>query len=114
MFPIEHGNKNPRISNPTISPSRPAQMLVPMFPALYGNKRNKHPPTLSRCPTMECSNRVVVLKGGVSVMLPALQLALQLENPGFRFRVLDDGRLEVQPCQQLTNDDARAIRSYRD
>jgi hypothetical protein len=63
---------------------------------------------------MAASNEIAVLKGGVSVLLPALKLALDLETRGFTFRVRDDGRLEVQPCQRLTNADARAIRAYRD
>lgn len=63
---------------------------------------------------MADSNDLVVLKGGVIVKLPALRLALSLEDRGFRFALLDDGRLEVQPVAALTVDDCRQIRAHRD
>jgi hypothetical protein len=62
---------------------------------------------------MAASNELVVLRGGVAVLLPAWQLALALEQRGFRFRVLG-GQLEVQPCRELTGADCRAIREHRD
>jgi len=60
------------------------------------------------------ASEVVVLRGGVSVLLPVLKLALDLEERGFNLRARDDGKLEVQPCRQLTPEDCRLIRAHRD
>ena len=63
---------------------------------------------------MKCSDvDVVVLKGGVTVPLPALQLAWQLEHRGIT--VIEDGDgLVVRPRQCLTDEDRAAIRAWRD
>jgi hypothetical protein len=64
---------------------------------------------------MDASNQeLVILKSGLSVRRPALQLALQLEEQGFSISTRADGRLEVQPAARLTSDDCRAIRAHRD
>jgi hypothetical protein len=55
----------------------------------------------------------VVLTGGLSVPLAALQLLWRLENNGFTVR-LDNGSLVVSPRSQLTADDDRVIRQHRD
>jgi hypothetical protein len=57
---------------------------------------------------------LVVLAGGITVLLPAILLALSLEDRGFRLTARADGRLEVQPARSLTADDCRLIRRHRD
>ena len=54
----------------------------------------------------------VVLHGGLSVPLAALQVLWNLENRGFTLRV-DDGALIVSPRSQLTPEDDQAIRRHR-
>lgn len=55
----------------------------------------------------------VVLRGGFSVPLPALQLLWALETRGLRVSADADGLL-VAPRSQLTDEDDRGIRRYRD
>lgn len=57
--------------------------------------------------------QVVVLKGGVSVLLPAIQLALELEDRGLRFEALSDDVLEVRPARLLTDADRVRIREWK-
>jgi hypothetical protein len=59
------------------------------------------------------TSEIVVLRGGVSVMLSAFRLALELEERGFSLRAVGDDVLEVQPCKQLTGEDCRLIRAYK-
>ena len=60
------------------------------------------------------SDRVVVLRGGLSVPLSALQLLLDLENRHFSVTVADDGMLEVRPGGCLTDGDRQRIQEQRD
>jgi hypothetical protein len=57
---------------------------------------------------------LVVLKGGLSVPVAALRLALALEDKGCVFRVDDDGVLLVGPRDKLSESDRAAIRQWRD
>lgn len=56
----------------------------------------------------------VVLRGGFSVPLAALQLLWNLENHGLTLAVDADGLLVVAPRSLLTDEDDRGIRSFRD
>ena len=62
---------------------------------------------------MAASEELVILKGGVSVLLPAIQLALRLEQD-FTMTVDEDGHLVVQPSNRLTPADCVLIRRYRE
>jgi hypothetical protein len=56
---------------------------------------------------------LVTLKGGVTLPLPALQLAWDLESRGFRLGVEGDA-LTVAPKTAITPADDREIRVWRD
>jgi len=56
----------------------------------------------------------VVLRGGLSVALPALQVLWSLEDRQFEVGLTDDGVLLVSPKSRLTEGDDRAIRQHRD
>jgi len=60
------------------------------------------------------STETVILRGGLSVPLPALRLLWDLEARGFHVRQGEDGALLVSPRSRLTPDDDQAIRTYRD
>ena len=62
---------------------------------------------------MRASEPAVVLRGGLSVPLPALQALWDLEARGFRVQV-DGHELVVFPGSQLTPSDRAAIRVHRD
>jgi hypothetical protein len=62
---------------------------------------------------LNASPDLVVLRGGVSVMLPAMRLALDLEDRGFTFAV-DNGELVVRPRALLTDRDREHIRRWVD
>jgi hypothetical protein len=63
---------------------------------------------------MSGSNReVVVLKGGVTVPVSAIELGLQLEDKGVTLVVRGDA-LGVHPAARLTDDDRVRIRKHRD
>lgn len=55
----------------------------------------------------------VLLHGGYSIPLPALQLLWELEGRGFTLYV-DAGSLVVTPRSQLSASDDEAIRRHRD
>jgi hypothetical protein len=56
---------------------------------------------------------IVVLRGGSSVFLPAVQLAWRLENKGCVL-VLEDDALVVRPKRLLTVQDREDIRQWLD
>ena len=56
----------------------------------------------------------IVLRGGITVALPVLQLAWSLEDRGLTIRLSEDGQLLVGPRHLLTGADCEAIRAYRD
>jgi hypothetical protein len=56
----------------------------------------------------------VVLNGGLSVPLPALELLWRLESDGFDIRLNDDGTVLVGPVQRLSTADKDAITKHRD
>jgi hypothetical protein len=55
----------------------------------------------------------VYLKGGLSVSLPALVLALDLETRGFRMSLDHDQQFQVEPPTRLTECDRAAIARWR-
>jgi len=55
----------------------------------------------------------VILRGGVSVLAGALQLAWSLEAKGATFLIDDHGRLRVGPPELLTPADITAIRDNK-
>jgi hypothetical protein len=59
------------------------------------------------------SSDVVVLRGGLSVPLAAVELLLDLETRGFTIGA-ESGRLLVRPASRLTASDERSIRRHRD
>ena len=66
-------------------------------------------------PTLTASEvETVMLKGGVSVPLPALQLLWNLENRGLTVKLDDTGALLVGPRGRLTPRDRGAIQRNRD
>jgi hypothetical protein len=65
-------------------------------------------------PTTLTASETVVLRGGLSVSLPALQLLWALEDRRLTIRLDDDGGLLVGPRTRLTNADRAAIRQHRD
>jgi hypothetical protein len=57
---------------------------------------------------------LVMLRGGLTVPLPAVQLAWRLEGRGCYLRLAADGvGLLVGPRAYLTDDDRAAIRQHR-
>jgi hypothetical protein len=62
---------------------------------------------------MSSPSEVVVLRDGVSVALPAVLLALQLEVRGCRLEVEGDTLL-IQPKTLLTDDDRTQIRAWKE
>ena len=54
----------------------------------------------------------ITLKNGISVPVPVIRLALDLENRGIALRV-DGHELLVGPSDRLTDDDRVAIRRWR-
>ena len=62
---------------------------------------------------LECSDRLVTLRGGLTVSVGALRLAWALEDRGFRFEVVDDSDLCVRPGSALTADDVALIRAHK-
>jgi hypothetical protein len=60
------------------------------------------------------SSELVVLRGGLSVPLPALQILWDLEQRCFSVTVSEDGLLKVRPGEQLTEHDRQRIRQHRD
>jgi hypothetical protein len=61
----------------------------------------------------ELATAFVVLKGGLTVQLEALQLAWTLENRGATFVVDGDDLVVDGPLGFLTEDDRAAIRQWR-
>lgn len=70
--------------------------------------------TSNRGMTTMSVTETVILRGGLSVPLPALRLLWDLEERGFHVRKAEDGALLVSPRSQLTPDDDQAIRTYKD
>jgi hypothetical protein len=62
---------------------------------------------------MPRSDEMVVLRDGLHVPLAALRVLWDLEARGFDISV-SEMFLHVRPGSQLTEDDGRAIRRYRD
>jgi len=62
---------------------------------------------------MANSDERVCLKGGLTVSVDALRLGWSLEDRGFHMRPVAD-KLEVQPHERLTREDAQQIRQHRD
>jgi hypothetical protein len=60
----------------------------------------------------ECSDRYVVLRGGVPVEVEALRLAWSLEDRGFTFE-LAGSDLCVRPGSALTADDVALIKAHK-
>jgi hypothetical protein len=60
------------------------------------------------------ATETVLLRGGLSVPLPALRLLWDLEQRGFHVRQAEDGALLVSPRSKLTPGDDQAIRIYKD
>jgi hypothetical protein len=63
---------------------------------------------------MSSASNIVLLRGGVSVPLPAFTLALDLENRGFTLDLDTDESLLVGPGARLTDEDRRAIQGWRE
>lgn len=63
---------------------------------------------------MSSASSIVVLRGGVSVPLPAFTLALDLESRGFTIDLDTDESLLVCPGSQLTDEDRLAILGCRE
>jgi hypothetical protein len=63
---------------------------------------------------MPNASEVVVLRGGVSVTLPALRLAWDLENRGCTLNLDSDESLLVRPRGLLTDEDRRDIQTWRE
>jgi hypothetical protein len=63
---------------------------------------------------MSSASNIVVLRGGVSVPLPAFMLALDLENRGFTLDLDTDESLLVGPGARLTDEDRAAIQGWRE
>ena len=57
--------------------------------------------------------RFVVLRGGLSLPVEPLMLALELEQRGFRMTREKPDTLNVQPCQHLTREDCARIRRWK-
>lgn len=62
---------------------------------------------------MLASDGVIVLAGGVSVPVPALRLAWDLEERGCRLAVDETGGLLVGPTRLLSDEDRRAIAEWK-
>jgi len=58
-------------------------------------------------------DRVVVLKGGLTIPVPALLLLLDLEARGARFEPNEDGGFAVWPRKVLTDADRQALRRWK-
>ena len=67
-------------------------------------------PTLSNNPSLP---DFVTLKGGLTLPLPAVELALDLERRGIRLWTEDGEVLFVGPPKQLTDDDRVALRRWK-
>ena len=59
------------------------------------------------------SEKLVCLKGGLTVPVEPLFVLLDLENRGFRLTVDEDGGIVVTPGSLLTDDDRRLIRGWK-
>jgi TubC N-terminal docking domain len=55
----------------------------------------------------------VTLKGGLTLPLPALQLAWSLEERGFRLSLDSDNQVLIEPIAALTELDQAAIQRWR-
>ena len=58
-------------------------------------------------------SEVVALKGGLVVPARPVLLLLDLEERGFKVERVEDDTLNVQPYQQLTDEDVAAIRKWK-
>jgi hypothetical protein len=56
---------------------------------------------------------LVTLRGGLIVDARVIDRLLDLEERGFTFDLLDDGRFRVLPLERLTNDDVGFLRAHR-
>ena len=56
---------------------------------------------------------LVILRGGLTLPLPAVELALDLERRGIRLWTEDGEVLFVGPPKQLTDDDRVALRRWK-
>ena len=65
-------------------------------------------------PPSTTAPEAITLRGGLTVSLPALQLAWSLEERGVQVTLSDDDGLVVRPRSQITPSDDQAIRQYRD
>ena len=57
--------------------------------------------------------KYVVLRGGLTLPVEPILLALELEERGFTLTRMDDNVLSVQPHQRLTPDDRGRIRQWK-
>ena len=55
----------------------------------------------------------VTLKGGLVLPVPAVRLALDLEQRGFRMALDQDQQFTIEPAAGLTDEDRAAIRRWR-
>jgi hypothetical protein len=55
----------------------------------------------------------VTLKGGLVLPVPAVRLALDLEQRGFRMSLDPDQQFQIEPTATLTEADLAAIRRWR-
>jgi hypothetical protein len=60
----------------------------------------------------DCSDRYIILRGGVPVEVEALRLAWSLEERGFTFELAGPD-LRVRPGSALTEDDVALIRAHK-
>ncbi len=60
------------------------------------------------------SDSIVILRGGLTVSLPALRVLWDLENRGLTIRLDADGGLLVGPRDRLTPADRELIHRHRD
>jgi hypothetical protein len=59
------------------------------------------------------TDRYVTLKGGPTLPVEPIMLALELEERGFRMTREGDDTLSVQPYERLTREDCTRIRRWK-
>jgi hypothetical protein len=62
---------------------------------------------------LDAEARYVTLKGGLTLPVEPLELALRLEAEGFNLRLNGDGELVVEPAERLTDADRAAVARWR-